>query len=112
MVQVNTFAISLKNVCINGFDNRTRKQIKIYPSLNKINSFISDTLKLDIKKIVSVTNLRHRQQVLIAFSEERHVVDLENKIFRGIVFPESGVKVNGSRLDSPTLSATLTGAPF
>ena len=84
----------------------------MYPSINKIHYFISTALGLDIKKIVSITNMRAKQQVWISFLEERDVIDLENRIFKGVVFPESGVKIEGRRLDNPIISVILTGAPF
>ena len=39
-------------------------------------------------------------------------MDLEKKIFQGVTFPDSGMKVDGRRLDCPTILARLTGAPF
>ena len=110
--QVNTYSIYLRNVRINGYNSQTRRQMKMYPSINKIHYFISTALGLDIKKIVSITNLRAKQQVWISFLEERDVIDLENRIFKGVVFPESGVKIEGRRLDNPIISVILTGAPF
>ena len=83
--------------------------------MNKINSFIASTLGLDIRKIVSITNRRPQQQVWISFLEEGDVIELENKIIRVVVFPESGARVNGTRLDSPHYSSkayrsTILGA--
>ena len=110
--QVNTFSLSFKNIRINGFDNLSKRVSKVYPPINKIDSFILDTLGLDIKRILSITNLRAKQQVWISFVNEEDVESLEQKIFRGVIFPESGVKIYGTRLDSPTVHARLVGAAY
>ena len=67
----------------------------MYATNAKINTFLTETLGLDVRKVVSITNLRPKQQIWISFLEEGDVMDFEKKIFNGVIFPESGVKVDG-----------------
>ena len=44
--------------------------------------------------------------------EEKDVIEFENMMFNGVLFPESGVRVYGYKLDNPTIHARLTEAPY
>ena len=55
--QVNTFCLSLSKVKVGGF----------YPSQEQIDFFLSNTLSLDAKKILSVLNMRAKKCINISF---------------------------------------------
>ena len=48
---------------------------------------------------------------MLSYILEKDVDCLENDILNGVIFPGTEQKVKGYRLDKPTVSATLTGAP-
>ena len=98
---MNTFCLSLRNVKLMGK----------YPTQDKIDNFLLKSLKIDVRKVYGVTNMRAKQQVLISFIEEKDVIDLEETIHKGIIFPNTNVRVSGIRLDKPTTVARLVGAP-
>ena len=100
--QVNTFCLSLRNVKLNGK----------YPTYDKIHDFSSGTVKLNIRKVKSITSQRAKQRILISFMSEMDVNSFETLINSGVQFPGTRVKVDGFRMDDPTVLVKMVGAPW
>ena len=102
--QVNTFCLNLKKVRVDGF----------YPSQDIIDMFLLNCLSVEAKKIYSILHQRAKQNVLLSYINEADVEALEKKINEGegVNFPDTACRVLGFRVDKPTVSAVLTGAPY
>ena len=98
---LNTFCLSLRNVKVPGS----------YPSEENINNFLWKTLTLDARNLFSVLSQKVKQNVLVSFIEECDVIQFENKICKGVIFPGTDSKVDSFSVDKPIITVTIIGAP-
>ena len=78
-----------------------------YPSEENINNFLWKTLTLDARNLFNVLSQKVKQNVLVSFIEECDVIQLENKICKGVIFPGTDSKVDSFSVDTPIITVLL-----